>query len=79
MLARTKEWGNKWNRDLEARDILQRQMHELRLQALSTAPRIWTTDAVLYTLSSVKGNRARGVDGWNPSEMLRLPKRAFDG
>ena len=27
MLARTKEWGNSWNRDLEARDILLRQMH----------------------------------------------------
>ena len=26
MLARTKEWGNRWNRDLEARDILLRQM-----------------------------------------------------
>ena len=38
MLARTKEWTNRWNRDLEARDILLRQMHELRLQALSTAP-----------------------------------------
>ena len=65
MLARTKEWGNRWNRDLEARDILLRQMHELRLQALSTAPRSWTTDA-LFTLSSMKGNRAGGVHGWNP-------------
>ena len=27
----------------------------------------------------MKRNRARGVDGWNPSEMLRLPRRAFDG
>ena len=37
------------------------------------------TEAVLHTLSSMKGNRAGGVDGWNPSEMLRLPRRAFDG
>ena len=39
MQSRTNEWGNRWNRDLEARDTLLRQMHELRLQALSTAPR----------------------------------------
>ena len=79
MLARTKEWSNRRNRDLEARDIPLRQMRELKLQALSTAPRSWTTDASLYTLSSMQGNRAGGVDGWNPSEMLRLPRRAFDG
>ena len=79
MQARTKEWGNRWNRHIEARDILLRQMHEPRLQALSTAPRTWTTDAVLHTLSRMQGIRAGGVDGWNLSEMLRLPRRAFDG
>ena len=35
--TRTNEWSNKCFRDLEERDTLLRQMHELRLQALSTA------------------------------------------
>ena len=76
--ARTKEWGNRWNKDVAKRDTLLRQMHELRLQALSTAPRTWTTEAVSHTLSNMKRNRATGVDGWNPTEMLRLPRRALD-
>ena len=50
MQARNKECGNRWNRDVEMRDTLLRQMHELGLQALSTAPRTWTTDTVLHTL-----------------------------
>ena len=79
MQARNKEWGNRWNRGVEMRDTSLRQMHELRLQALSTAPRTWTTDTVLHALSSTKGNRARGVGGWNPKEILRLPRRALGG
>ena len=37
MQART--WGDRWNRDNEARHILMRQMQLLRQQALSTTPR----------------------------------------
>ena len=32
-----------------------------------------------HTLSSMKGNRARRIDGWTPTEMLRLPKKAIEG
>ena len=77
--TRNKEWGNRWNRDVAMREALLRQMHDLRLQALATTPRTWTTEAVLQSLSSMKGNRARGVDGWNPSEIMQLPRRAIDG
>ena len=77
MQART--WGDRWNRDNEARHILMRQMQLLRQQALSTTPHNWTAESVRHTLSSMKGNRAGGIDGWTPSEMLRLPTKAIDG
>ena len=78
MQARTQEWGTRWNRDAGTRDKPQHQMHALRRQALSTTPRNWTTEAVRHFLSNVKGNRARGIDGWNPSKMLRLHWKAIE-
>ena len=54
-------------------------MQLLRQQALFTTPRNWTAESVRHTLSSMKGNRAGGIDGWTPSEMLRLPKKSIEG
>ena len=79
MQARTEEWRSRWNMDTEARHILLRQLHSLRQQALSTTPRNWTAESVRHTLSSMNGNRARGVDGWTLNEILRLPKKAIEG
>ena len=79
MQARTEEWSAMWNTDTAARDILPQQMHSLRQQALTTTPHDWTAEAVRNSLSSVKGNRDRGVDGWTVGEMLRLPKIAIAG
>ena len=67
MQTRTEEWGGRWNRAKEARDILMRQTQSLRQQALSTTPRNWTAKSVRHGLSSMKGNRARG-DRWLDSE-----------
>ena len=77
--AGTEEWAARWKRDTELRHILLQQMQSLRQQALSTTPRDWTSESARHNLSRMKGNRARGVDGWTPGEMLRLPKRAIDG
>ena len=79
MQARTEEWGDRWNRDNEARHIVMRQMQLLRQQALSTTQRSWTAESVRHTLPSLKGSRAGGIDGWTPSEMLRLPNKAIEG
>ena len=79
MQARMEEWCGRWNRDNEAHHIVMRQMQLLRQQAPSTTPRNWTGEVVRHTLSSMKGNRARRIDGCTPSEMLRLPKKAIEG
>ena len=74
MQARTEDWGARWNRDTVSRHILLQEMQSQRQEA-----RDWSAESVLHTLSSMKANRARGVDSWTPGEMLRLPKRAIAG
>ena len=72
--ARTEEWGAGWNRNMEARDNLLEQMQSPRQQTLLAAPRERTAKSAHHTLPSLKGNRARGVDGGTPGEILRLQK-----
>ena len=74
MQARTEDWGARWNRATVSSHILLQEMQSQRQEA-----RDWSAESVLHTLSSMKANRARGVDGWTPGEMLRLPKRAIAG
>ena len=62
--ALTEEWGARRNSDTAAPDTLLCE---------------WTAKSVPQLLSSMKGNLARGVDGWTLGETLRLPKSTLEG